>query len=118
MIEKLAENPNGEALSWLLEMELVNQPYVLNSIILNLVSGLKGIKNVELVIDEKQKKILIYLELTWFSNHFKWKEIEAKTKRLIEQALPSFKHRVIFDREILEKALKVVKDRESNEQRI
>lgn len=108
MLEKLEDNSNSEALAWLLEMELVSNPYVLNSIILNMLVGIKGVKDTELVIDEKQKKILIYLELTWFSAKFNKIKIEQKVNEMIGQILPSFKKRIIFDRTILEKALKLV----------
>lgn len=111
MIEKLADSPNGEALSWLLEMELVSSPYVLNSIILNMMTALKGVRDVELVIDEKQKKILIYLELNWYHARFKAAQVEAQAGELIQQILPSFKRRIIFNREILEKSLKLMQAR-------
>lgn len=107
MIEKLSNDPNAEALTWLFEMEMVNNPYVLNSLVLNLMAGIKGVKDIELVIDEKQKKILVFLKLRWFYDKFKKKPVEDKAKELLEQILPSFKKRVIFDRKILEKALKV-----------
>lgn len=107
MIEKLSDNPNPEALSWLLEMELVSSPYVLNSLILNMIVPIKGIKDVQLVIDEKRKKILIYLELRWWEKRFHAKKIEQQINDIIEQTLPSFKKRVIFDKVLLEKAVKI-----------
>ncbi len=112
MIDKLQDSPNSEALSWLLEMELVNSPYVLNSLILNMFRTIKGIKDVEFVIDERQKKLLIYLKLSWFYQRFKSKQVQESVNDMVEQILPAFKRRVVFDRAILEKSIDIMKNRE------
>lgn len=111
MIEKLEDNPNAEALSWLLEMELVSSPYVLNSLILNIFSLVKGVKDAEFVIDERQKKLLVYLKLSWFSQRFRAKRTEDKVMNLLDQALPSFQKRIVFDRTVLEKAMAIMEKR-------
>jgi hypothetical protein len=111
-MEKQQDNPNPEALSWLLEMEMVSSPYVLNSIILNIFAQVKAIKDAEFVIDENRKAILIYLKLGWFHQKFKSKEIEGQVTEMLDQILPTFRKRVVFDRTILEKALVIMKNKE------
>lgn len=104
-------NPNSEALQWLLEMELVNNPRVLNSIILNVFRIVKGVKDADFIIDTQNKKLLIYLELTWFYRKFRQTEVGERVGTMIEQALPTFQTRVVFDRTILNKALDIMKKR-------
>lgn len=107
--EQQAENPNSEALSWLLEFELVQTPHVLNSMILNVFRILPGLKDAQFVIDLKTKKLLIYLELTWFSKHFKKQAIYDQALDIFDEILPTFKKRITFDRTILEKAIELSK---------
>lgn len=109
MIEKLAENPNSDALAWLLEMELIQNPNVLNAIILNVFKTVRGLKDAEFVIDTRQKKLLIYLELKKFHEWFFKKDVEDQILEMLNQTLPNFKFRVVFDRTILEKAIKLAK---------
>lgn len=103
------ENPQGDALKWLLEMEVVSDPNVLNSIILNIYRLSKTINDVQFVTDIKQKKILVYIELSWFGRKFKQKSIFEACQNMLNDALPSYRKRIVFDREILDKAIKLVK---------
>jgi hypothetical protein len=111
MMEELQNNPNAAALGWLLEMELVQNPYMLNSIVLNVFRMLKGVKDAEFVIDTNEKKLLIFLELTWWSRRFRAKKVEVQALELLDQVLPGFKKRVVFEKVILEKALKLIGER-------
>lgn len=98
----------AEALGWLFEMELINTPSVLNSIILNLLAGVLGVKDAELVVDLHKRQILVFLELTWWARRFKVRRISTQVNDIINDILPSFEKRVTFDRVILDKALKIV----------
>jgi hypothetical protein len=113
MIEKLEANPMSGALGWLLEMELVQNPTVLNSIILNIFKTVRSLKDAEFVVDTKEKKILVYLELSRWDMWFHKNEISDKVMELLDQALPTFKKRIIHDKSILEKAIKIVNSRPS-----
>ncbi len=99
------------ALGWLLEMELVQNPTVLNSIILNIFKTVRDLKNAEFVVDTKEKKILVYLEISRWNTWFHKERISDKTMELLDQALPTFKKRIVFDKTILEKAVKIVNSR-------
>ena len=105
---KLEANTSSEALAWLAEMDLVTNPAMLNNMILNLLVGVPGVKDANLVIDTQNKKMLIYLELGWFAIRFKAKVIDLHVNDIIKQVLPSWRLRVIFDRTILEKALALI----------
>ena len=108
MLEPMDKNPQPEAVAWLMEMELVGNPTVLNNLILNILVGIPGVKDANLVVDTNNKKILIFLVLSWFSAKFKSKAIAVQVNDIISQVLPAWRLRVVFDRTILEKALKLI----------
>lgn len=99
------------AMGWLLEMEMIQNPVVLNSIVLNIFKSVQGLKDAEFVIDTKEKKILVYLELGLWNKWFKQDKIKGTVQELLDQALPSFKKRIIYDKSLIEKALKIVNTR-------
>ena len=111
MIDKLLENPQGNALGWLLEMEMVSNPMVLNSIIMNIMASIRGIKDLQLVVDSNKKQLLIFIELTKFGRWFFRRKIQEQLSDLLEQILPSFEKKVTFDRVFLERAIKIMKDK-------
>lgn len=113
MIEKLDENPQAGAINWLLQMELATNPAVLNTLIANIVATTRGVKDVQLVIDESNLKILIYVELTRFHSWFFKEDIEVKLNDMFEQILPSYKKRITFDKILLERALRLIGLREN-----
>ena len=110
MIEKLETSPpaSASALGWLVEHELVNSPSLLNAMILNVYKLSKGITDVQFVIDAPSKKLLIYLEVTRWTRWFHLKDTEQAAMEVLDQALPSYKKRVVFDRSILNKAIELV----------
>lgn len=99
----------SEATKWLLEMEHVNNPQIKNSIVLNICNVSPSIKDVDLLIDTNSKSLLIWVKLSWFGLKFR-KDVICKTVlEIISQALPSFRIRVVTEREIFDKALLLVK---------
>jgi hypothetical protein len=108
MIETLRNHPSAEAQAWLLEMELIQTPTLLNATILNIFKSVNGLDDAQFVIDTHEKKILIYLELSWFAKKFFKKKVARNVQELLDSALPNFKKRIIFDKEILNKALAIV----------
>ena len=103
-------NPQASALRWLLEMEIVSDPNVFNGLILNLFRISKKIKDIEIVTDTRDKKLLIYVDLQlnrWFKDRQK-ERIQHMIENIVSDALPSYERRVVFDRNILEKALELV----------
>jgi len=115
VLEKLDNNSSSAALSWMVEMELVTNPNVLNAMVLNIFRMVRGVKDAQFVIDTTDKKILIYLELTRWSAWFHKGKAESEVTELIDQVLPAFKKRVVFDKTILEKALQLLKGKENRE---
>ncbi len=114
MIEQLENNPNAAAgLSWLLENEAVSSPAVLNALILNIFRMVPGVVDIEFVIDSNAKKLLVYLEVTRWTRWFHLKKTELQVRQLLDQVLPSYKKRITSDREILQKAVKLVSGEKS-----
>jgi hypothetical protein len=96
----------AEGTKWLLEMEILNNPQVENTILLNIYRVSPFIKHVQLVCDMYQKKLLVYLELSWFGRTFLKVSISNAVIDTLKQALSSFQVRVIYDKQILDKSLK------------
>lgn len=109
-------NPQADALKWLLEMDVVSDPNVLNGIILNLYRLSSSIKNIEIVTDMPQRKLLVYLELSWWGTKFRQRRIKELSENMLDDALPRFQKRVIFDKTILDRALAIVQGRENEQE--
>ena len=118
MIHKLEENPQTGALSWLMEMELVSNPAVLNALIANIAGAVLGVKDVQFVIDTRSKKLLVYVKLSWFYDFFYKKATIDQVTELFEQVLPSFKKRVTLDIDILNKALVILNGKNSTKNKV
>jgi len=95
---------HAEALGWLLEMEVIDNPYVLNSIILNSFKNIKGLKDIQLLIDKPKKRVLVYLELKYLYKIFKENSIIQHTEEMLQQVLPSYRFRIITDLALFNKA--------------
>ena len=104
-------NPQSDALKWLLEMELIQDPNVLNSLILNIHKTSKTIRNVEFVTDLHNKRVLVYLDIKpgiFWGKQRKIATIIELTENILNDALPSFEKRVTVDRALLDRAIKIV----------
>jgi len=99
-----------EALSWLLEMEAIHNPIVQNSFIANILRVSHKIVDVQLVTDVHKKKLLIYLQLTWWGNRFNRKVIAEQVANIIHEVMPNLEIRVTYSLDILNKSLEVAKD--------
>jgi hypothetical protein len=111
MLSKDISNFEGYSggLAWLLEMQLVNNPEVLNAIVLNLHKISWTIKTVELLMDYENFKMLIYVDLNWYGRKFKASKIEKQVYFMLKQVLPSYGIRVIYDKDLFEKAVSITK---------
>jgi hypothetical protein len=107
---QLENNPQGAAIQWLFEMELAGNPALLNSIVMNIIASTKGIKDLQIVVDERGKKILIYWEPTKYYGKFFKDKIAAQIAEMIDQVLPNFQKRVTSDRNLLDRAVKIMKN--------
>lgn len=103
--------PQAEALKWLIDLEITEDSSVLNSIILNIYRMSKGIKDVQLVIDVRKKKLLVFIELRWWEYRFHKQSIINQIAEMIDEILPSYEKRVTLDRDILTKSIELVKSR-------
>lgn len=98
------------AISWAYEMELVDDPQLLNNLYVNIYSQSKSIQDVELLINKSRKQILIYIKLSFFARLFKKTKHAIITSVLdnLNELLPEFKVRVTIERPVFNKALEQV----------
>lgn len=108
ILERVKSQSAG--LQWLYEMELVTNPQVLNNLELNIFYQSSYIKNVELLLDQNNKGILIYLELSTWGKWFKKQEIKEKVEDLMTMLLPNYRKRVIYELSIFQMALNKAKE--------
>lgn len=100
-------------IKWLLEMELVSDPQVINAIKLNVLTISKHIKELEILTVEQNRQMLIWLDLSWVGK-FRKKQICLDAQDIIQQMLPNFRIRVITDKSLFDKSVdklrKVISD--------
>lgn len=90
---------------WLYEMELLQNPQLIDNLKLNIFMQHKRITDVEILVDQNRRGILIYLKLTWWGSKFNESDISFSVQELISNLLPNFRKRVIFNRDIFQMAL-------------
>jgi hypothetical protein len=98
-----------EGMKWLVELELLNHPQVINTIRFNILMASKRIKEVELLIYRENKAMLVLLDLSWLGRTFYKKRIFEDVQEVLTQLLPSFRFRITDNPEIMELAVEKVK---------
>ena len=95
----------NSATRWLYDMELVDNPMVLNNLYINIFSRSRSIKDVELLIDSRNKKILVYIKLAWYSRLFKKskRKIAMYVIENLQELLPRYEIKVTTKIEIFNK---------------
>lgn len=97
------------ALKFLYDLELVDDPQLINNMKLNVFSISASIRDVEMLSSYHQKSMLIFIDLTWLGKKFLKNQIEVGVLDRVQQLLPNFKFRVVSDRTIFDAALARVK---------
>jgi hypothetical protein len=105
--EKLKYQYN--ALKWIFEHQLLDDPQCMNHLAMNVFDVSKSIKDVEFLLARDHQQLLVYVELSWFGRNFRKKSIFEETEYRLSQMLPSFKMRVTNDPQIFKMALEKVK---------
>lgn len=96
-------------LKFVYELELVDDPVLINNLKMNILDVSDWIQDIELLSSYNHRSMLIYVKMGWIGRKFFQKTIEAGILDRVKQLLPRFKFRVITDRKILELALENVK---------
>jgi len=97
------------ALSWFFENGIINKP-VLNTIYLNIFNFSTRIKDVEILVCENTKSMMIYIEFDWLCKLLKsYKKIIPDLLDELNKNLPQFRIRVVLERSLLEKAQEIAK---------
>lgn len=103
-------------LKFLYEMELIEDPQLVNNLKLNILDVSGSIRDVELLSSYQHRQMLIYIETSWFGRKFFMRQIEAGILERVKQLLPNFRFRVTSDRKILEMSLERVRNALKGEQ--
>ena len=99
-----------EGLKWLYEMELLDDPQLINNLKLNIMdASMFRVKEVEFVMSQSDRKILIWIELGWFNYKFRLRSTLAMIHERLMQLLPNYDFRIVTDRSILELAITKLK---------
>lgn len=95
-------------LKFLYEMELIDDPQLINNLKLNILDISGSIRDVEFLSSYNHRAMLIYIDVSWFGRKFLLKRIEASILDRVKQLLPNFRFRVTAERKILDMALEKV----------
>lgn len=97
-------------LKFLFDMELVDEPQLVNHMKMNFFAVSKSIKDMEFLSSYHHKQMLIWLDVGWFGRKFFRDEIESAVLDRAKHLLPNFKFRVTTDRAVMNAALERVKE--------
>jgi hypothetical protein len=92
-------------LKWLQELELVNDPQMINQLKMNVLLCSRRIKEVEFLVYRENKTTLVLLELSWLGRKFFKRSIFAEVEDVLSQMLPTFRFRVTDDPAIMQLAI-------------
>jgi hypothetical protein len=102
-IERVKTQSAG--IKWLYEMELLQNPQLINNLKLNIFMIHKRIKHIEILVHQEHKAILVFLELTWWGKTFNQEEIKFGVEELLTNLLPNFRNRVVFNYDIFKMSM-------------
>lgn len=96
-------------IKFLYDMELVDDPQLVNNMKLNVFSISASVRDVEFLSSYQHRSMLIWLDLNWFGRKFLSERIVAGVTERVQALLPQFRFRVTTDRKIFDLALARVK---------
>ena len=97
-------------LKWLYEMELLDDPQLINNMKLNIMDASDfRVKEVEFVMAQSQQKALIWIKVGWITKVFKLRRTCGAIHERLSQLLPTYQFRIVTDRSILELAITKLK---------
>jgi hypothetical protein len=99
------------ALRWLYDLEQVTSPHLLNNLYLNIYAQSSHIKDVDLLIDKENRKMLIYMRFGFIANTFRRVKLKVLKNTLdnVQKLLPAFEFRIVEDRALFDKSLRIAK---------
>lgn len=96
-------------LKFLYDMELIDDPQLINNMKLNVFDVSNFIRDVEFLSSYHHKSMLIWLDVSWLGKKLFEKSIVAGVTDRVQQLLPNFRFRVVTDRKIFDLSLEKVK---------
>lgn len=98
------------ALRFIFDMELVDDPQLINHMKMNIFSISRHIKDTELLSSIHTKSMLVYIDLNWVGRTFLKNRIEAEVFDRVKELLPNFNFRVVSNKVIFDMAIEKVKN--------
>lgn len=100
----------ANSIKWLYDMELVTHPAVLQDLYVRVYGEDKRIVDADFLLDQNQRKMLVWIKLNWFGRLFKFAEKQSVTACLdrLQKVLPRYSFRVITDKNLFNTALERV----------
>lgn len=108
MEEDKAKLMQINGLKWLREMEIVDDPYLLSNVKLNLYSVSRFIKDVEILLSKNHKAVLVYLKVGKVAQYFYGNYILDESLETLKSFIPNYSFRVVFDKKVFDKSLELV----------
>ena len=94
---------------WLFEMNFLNNGYVKNALYANVYNASPAIKDAEILVDQHNRRMLIFLKLTFIGRLFRQKaNTTANVELILKDALPEYEFRVVYDKELFDKATRLL----------
>lgn len=100
---------SSSGLAWLLHMGAVETDVVKNAIVLNIRQSSMFIKDLEILSDAENRKMLVLLRLNWIGRWLFQIRIAKNALSILQNGLPSFQFRVIYDEVLFQKAIDLSK---------
>lgn len=98
----------SDGLMWLLQMGAIDTDVVKNALVLNIRESSVFIKDLEILTDLENRKMLVLLRLNLIGRWLAWffgKGILIQALQILNSGLPHFKFRVIYDETLFQKAI-------------
>lgn len=101
-----------QALSWLKELRLDHNPQFINQVKINILAKCSNVEEVEFVLIKARSEVLVYCEIGWLTKKLEYRKryIVESILEIIEFFLPTYRARVVFDREILVQTIKLLEE--------
>lgn len=98
------------ALAWMYEMEVLNSPTLRQNLNENILLSDHRVRDCQILLIQDYKDLMVYVSVGFFSKLFKKREICENVSRVLARILPSYRIRVVTDKNIFNMSLEKVKD--------
>jgi hypothetical protein len=98
------------ALKWLYELELFENPQVINQMKLNVLAVSSMLEDVEFLIYREKKSCLVSIHYKWWAKFFNKKQIKLDIEEIMSHLLPEYRFRVTDNPAIIKMSIQNLKN--------